>query len=620
MNLIFFLGRPRKGELPMTNSQKCKNYRAKTNTIEKKKAEALRKKIWRQNLRNNPSDYERYKVSERHRKLKKTQAKAAQQIEDASIEPTSSNDSTLSTSSIEDINSTENTNLIELESPGRKDNVYIGKVDGEKVFKQKLYLLWNIRDVLDIANGSGKIKVPDTFFRKFEKALTFSQLYDFLKVHKEYAFNKNIPHGSCLCEICENTTLLAKGLNKVLENSIPSNPHDLVEKFACNLSLKQCALSQCEQCSTFDFVPRKSDSHSESSSSSEKDSADDDIQYFCWTTIEKRITKAKFSLGFEDAVALMKEKIKILKEHISVKRIQFSAYVQQKQDLTADDLLVHVDFAENYRNDQQDEVQSAYFGHQSFSLFTSCCYFLDEEQKLDHKCIVVVTESSDHNRITSMSSLKQVVEIAEEWAKRKFHRLIVWSDGMGSQFRSRFVFKILSGTLLVDKSLSWFYNERHHGKGPMDGVGGTLKNVVFRKVKSNKAVIHNPKEFAEAASEFVPSVITIYMPSESEITEPEGIEAASPIPETLKIHKFERSINQRGDSSIAFFKTAADEEPYYTHWYSKAGGLICDHNVSTAVKENQCAKCFASYHSDDPTDWLECPSCKNWFHEECFYA
>ena len=82
----------------MTNSQKGKYYRAKNNTIEKKKAEALRKKIWRQNLRNNPSKYKRYKVSERHRKLMKAQVKK-------------------STSSIEDINSTENTNLVELESP-----------------------------------------------------------------------------------------------------------------------------------------------------------------------------------------------------------------------------------------------------------------------------------------------------------------------------------------------------------------------------------------------------------------------------------------------------------------------------------------------------------------------
>ena len=103
---------------------------------------------------------------------------------------------------------------------GRKDHVYIGKVDGEKVYKQKSYLLWNTRDILDIANRSGKIEISDSFHLKFEKKLTFSQMYDFLKAHKEYSYNKN---GTCLCEICENATLIAKGLSKALEN-----PHDLV--------------------------------------------------------------------------------------------------------------------------------------------------------------------------------------------------------------------------------------------------------------------------------------------------------------------------------------------------------------------------------------------------------
>ena len=52
---------------------------------------------------------------------------------------------------------------------------------------------------------------------------------------------------------------------------------------------------------------------------------------------------------------------------------------------------------------------------------------------------------------------------------------IVWSDGCSAQCQSQFVFKLLSS---IDSSLSitWCYNERHHGKGPMDGIGGTLKN------------------------------------------------------------------------------------------------------------------------------------------------
>ena len=47
----------------------------------------------------------------------------------------------------------------------------------------------------------------------------------------------------------------------------------------------------------------------------------------------------------------------------------------------------------------------------------------------------------------------------------------VKSDGMGSQFRSRYIFKLLAS------------------KGPMDGIGGTVNNVILRKVKSGQLVV-----------------------------------------------------------------------------------------------------------------------------------
>ena len=314
----------------------------------------------------------------------------------------------------------------------------------------------------------------------------------------------------------------------------------------------------------------------------------------------------------------MKEQLKVLKEHIFVKRIQNEAYNSHKDGLTDDDLLVHVDFAENYRNDQQNEIQSAYFGHQSFSLFTSCCYYKDDENILQQKSIVIVTESSDHNRVTSISSLKKVVEIVENSSGKNFRRLIVWSDGMSAQFRSRFVFKLLAGTLFLEKEISWFYNERHHGKGPMDGVGGTIKNVVFRKVKSGQTVVYTPEDFAKVAGNFVPSIATVYLPKEAEIVEPKDMDNAPPIKDTLQVHKLERYVNQTNECSIKFFKTAADEEPLYTQWYSKVGGLICGHGESNA-HGNQCAECGKRY-CEDGTEWLECPVCKKWFHETCFYV
>ena len=36
--------------------------------------------------------------------------------------------------------------------------------------------------------------------------------------------------------------------------------------------------------------------------------------------------------------------------------------------------MFYADFAESYENDQQDVIQSAYFGNQCFSIFTVYCY------------------------------------------------------------------------------------------------------------------------------------------------------------------------------------------------------------------------------------------------------
>ena len=112
------------------------------------------------------------------------------------------------------------------------------------------------------------------------------------------------------------------------------------------------------------------------------------------------MTKAQQMVSFDDAVCTFKSQIKVLKEHIFVKRVQNDAYNKHKAELSDGDLLVHVDFAESYRNDQQNEIQSAYFGNQSFSLFTSCCCFKGATSEIRNTSVFVVTENSDHNRIT----------------------------------------------------------------------------------------------------------------------------------------------------------------------------------------------------------------------------
>ena len=255
------------------------------------------------------------------------------------------------------------------------------------------------------------------------------------------------------------------------------------------------------------------------------------------------MTKLQQIVSFDDAICTFKSEITVLKEHIFVKRVQNDAYNKHKAELSDGDLLVHVDFAESYRNDQQNEIQSAYFGNQSFSLFTSSCYFKGATSEIRNNSVIAVTENSDHNRTTSMSCLKKVIDTMETECSKSFTNVVLWGESMGAQFRSSFIFQLLAGTMFLNKSLCWFYNERHLDKGPMDGVGGTIKIVIFRKVNSGQLVVHTPKEFSDAAIKFVSSIITVYLPRSDEIVEPGSIHQARSIPKTLSFHKIVRQIN-----------------------------------------------------------------------------
>ena len=114
----------------------------------------------------------------------------------------------------------------------------------------------------------------------------------------------------------------------------------------------------------------------------------------------------------------------------------------------------------------------------------------------------------------------------------------------------------------------------------MDDVGGTIKNAILRKVKSGQIVVHTPKDFSDAAMKFVPSIISVYLPKPDEIVEPKSIHQAPSIPETHSVHKFVRQINDRGDCSIQFFKTAVDQEAFHTQWYKKGSDVVCSHEKS----------------------------------------
>ena len=183
-------------------------------------------------------------------------------------------------------------------------------------------------------------------------------------------------------------------------------------------------------------------------------------------------------------------------------------------------------------------------------MFTACVYYVDEKKSLIKRLACVVSENNDHSRAAALTCIDLVIKEIEKHIL--LTKVVLWSDGSAAQFRSRFVFKLLADCR-PDIQVEWNYNEAHHGKRPMDRIGGTVKNVVYRQVKTGNVTIKSAEQFSDAVNHFVPTITTLFQKEEDVLAEPDDITQAPSIPVTLKIHKFVRTIASDGATMFAFY-------------------------------------------------------------------
>ena len=262
-----------------------------------------------------------------------------------------------------------------------------------------------------------------------------------------------------------------------------------------------------------------------------------------------------------------KEKITVqladVKQHDFLKRNQHAAFRKQKENLKENEILIHVDFSENYDNQQQHAIQSAYFGYDSYTLYTACVYFRPSlESAIKCNNFVLVTSANEHTRVVAYNLNEYLLDHAKNI--HPFDTVHFWSDGCAAQFKSRYCFNQLTK---FDDSLKvhWHYFESHHGKGAVDGLGSCVKNTVFRKVKSKQVVINSAKQFAEYGNSVVSGINVIYIGDECMVSKIDE-SGSKPVPGTLLVRCVERIV-QDGKYTLNFYKSSpldeSQTEPFY---------------------------------------------------------
>ena len=99
----------------------------------------------------------------------------------------------------------------------------------------------------------------------------------------------------------------------------------------------------------------------------------------------------------------------------------------------------------------------------SFSIITPCCY-LRKDGDLIKENNLTVSEASDHLCIAGFTCISKVFHFVRE--KHNLPPEVtshIWSDRCAGQFRSRYVFALVSQ---IDSKVevNWYYNERYHIK------------------------------------------------------------------------------------------------------------------------------------------------------------
>ena len=352
--------------------------------------------------------------------------------------------------------------------PGKKDTITVNKCK-----KQKRYLSNSLKALYE-KFLSENLESPQISYA------TFCKLRPFWIIMPTVAKRE-----TCLCIVHENMALLVTKM-KLLQIINENNPDDLCKTICCDLQEK-CLERKCAVCKDRQVVFKTYQENEHSS-------------YKKWILKNiviniKNVEKNCKKVIKEDIKCTKGEMVKLLIDflpkymlHVSNMKHQFKMIQDLKHKLNPEtEVLIHVDFSENYTCKYSREIQSVHFGGSKpqVSLHTVVWYHKDDED-IKPESFCSFSENIRHDAVAIIAHLLPLVKTIKE-KMPLLNRVYFWSDGPSTQYRNKTMFQLV-GTKLAEilevEEISWNYFESGHGKGAVDGIGGCLKRTADRLVAS----------------------------------------------------------------------------------------------------------------------------------------
>ncbi|GBM81678.1 hypothetical protein AVEN_239454-1 [Araneus ventricosus] len=127
--------------------------------------------------------------------------------------------------------------------------------------------------------------------------------------------------------------------------------------------------------------------------------------------------------------------------------------------------------------------------------------------------VVVVSNYMQRDKYAVATFTDVIIEnIKKSHAKFNMKNVIYQSDGTGKYFKQKF--SLCLGTIMHD-NFQWHFTATSHGKGAIDGLGGTIKCRVREATRSRNIDPRTAEEFVDCTKRLCPKIIVLYVLQET---------------------------------------------------------------------------------------------------------
>lgn len=266
-----------------------------------------------------------------------------------------------------------------------------------------------------------------------------------------------------------------------------------------------------------------------------------DVTYKQWISVDRTALET-LTKKSEDFVDNFCDQLSKLVAHDFIAKQQSSYWQKMKESLKIGEFLVVCDFAENYAFVVQDSTQGFHWSNNQATIHPIVVYYKSYgDNELRHFSFVIISEHLKHNTVAVHLFKKKLVNFMKEKFQDSIpiDKIIYFSDGAASQYKNKKNFINLTHHFEdFQYHAEWHFFATSHGKGPCDGVGGTVKRLASRaslQLIGNSDPIQTPLDLYNWACSYFRSISFAYCTSAEHQAE-----------ESILQNRFDKALTVRG--------------------------------------------------------------------------